>query len=319
MARVEDGFLDLKSPVTWLDLRAVNSTVHTVQFSSALRDQDYRRIAKALERHPGVSLRAYGSYDGSITDLDFLKFFPTLREFSADAVYSLNNLDGLGYLPEDAKAIAIGQTKKRLSLAPLARFTQLRRLYVDGQTKDIDVVTDLQDLRSLTLRSVTLPGLSLLRPLRRLRSLAIKLGGTTDLSELPEVGELEYLELWMVKGLTDVTPIAALPKLEYLFLQALSQVTVLPPSGGLTSLARVWLQTMKGLTDLSPLRDAPQLRQLALVDMPHLQPEALHPLIGHPTLTSLLAGLGSKKKNDAVAALIQLPNEADWREPAMMD
>ena len=171
-----------------------------------------------------VGLRAYGSYDRSITDLDFLRFFPHLRQFSADALYdSLTSLEGLNYLPVDAQSIAIGQTRKRLSLAPLARFTGLR------------------------------------------------------------------------------------------------QVNVLPPMRGLTSLRRVWLETMKGVTDLSPLRDAPALRQLALVDMSHLQPEALRPLVGHPTLTDLRAGLGSKKKNEAAYSVVPLQSEGDWRKPVWLE
>ncbi len=297
-------------------MKLIDPRVATVQFSSALTDRDYKRVAKALQLRPSVTLRAYASYDGSIADLDFLRFFPTLRRFQADRLYhSLTNIEGLNYLPEKAEFIGIGQTKKRLSLTPLARFKDLQRLYIEGQTKDIEVVSELREIRSLTLSSVTLPGLSLLRPLRHLRALDLKLGGTQDLSELPHVGEIEYLELWMVKGLSDVSPIAELPKLEYLFLQALRQVTALPPMSGLASLSRVWLETMKGLTDLWPLRDAPALRQLAVVDMSHLQPHALQPLVGHPTLASLRAGLGSKKKNDAVEALIPLPRDGEWRKP----
>lgn len=83
----------------------------------------------------------------------------------------------------------------------------------------------------------------------------------------------------------------------------------------LKSLTRVWLETMKGLTELSPLRDAPALRHLAAVDMGHLQPEAFRPLVGHPTPASLRAGLGSRKKNDAVDALIPLSREGTWAKP----
>jgi hypothetical protein len=317
---VSDGrIVNLASPVPRAGLirKLIDPRVEVVQFSSALTDSDYKRVAKALARHPRVKLRAYGSYDGSITDLDFLKFFPTLRSFSADALYhSLVNIDGLGYLPQDAEFIGIGQTKKRLSLAPLARFETLQRLYVEGQTKDIEVISELREIRSLTLRSVTLPDLSLLRPLAHLRALDLKLGGTKNLSELPDLEGIEYLELWMVKGLSDLTPVAYLPRLEYLFLQSLRQVTALPPMAGLNSLTRVWLETMKGLTDLSPLRDAPSLRDLAVIDMPHLQPEALEPLVGHPTLKTLRHGLGSKKKKEAVDALMGLPREAEWRKPA---
>lgn len=316
MARLDSRLLDLSSPVSRADLKLIDDSVQTVQFSSALSERDYKRVAKVAQRYPRVQLRAYGSYDGSITNLDFLRFFPTLRRFSADALYhSLTNIDGLAHLTEDAEFIGIGQTKKKLPLGGLIRFKALQRLYIEGQTKDIEVIGELRQLRSLTLRSVTLPGLSLLRPLQQLRALGLKLGGTKDLSLLPEIGQIEYLELWMVKGLSDLSPAAHLPSLEYLFLQSLRQVSALPPMAGMSSLKRVWLETMKGLTDLSPLRDAPSLTDLAVVDMSHLQPEAFEPLVGHPTLKSLRAGLGSTRRNDAVDALMKLPREGEWRKP----
>ena len=45
---------------------------------------------------------------------------------------------------------------------------------------------------------------------------------------LPRVGELRYLELWMIRGLTDVTAVGRIPSLRALFLQALRQVEALP-------------------------------------------------------------------------------------------
>ncbi len=72
---------------------------------------------------------------------------------------------------------------------------------------------------------------------------------------------------------------------------------------------------MKGLTDLTPIRQASNLRQLAVVDMGHLHPDAFAPLVGHPTLESLRFGLGSKRKNEAVDRLMGLPHDGEWRKP----
>jgi hypothetical protein len=74
-----------------------------------------------------------------------------------------------------------------------------------GQSKNLDVVSGLTLLEELTLRSITLPDLSLLLPLPRLLSLELKLGGAKDLSLLPRIGQLRYLELWLVKGLSDLS------------------------------------------------------------------------------------------------------------------
>lgn len=306
---------DLRSPVTREQLATLDDRPEVIQFGSALTDDDYSLLGEWFAEHPAKTLRAY-AYGGTITDLEFLRYFPTLRSFQADALYnSLIDIEGLRHLPDDVRFLGLGQTKKKLSLRPLARFSKLERLYVEGQTKDIEVISGLKELRSITLRSITLPDLALLIPLRKLRALDLKLGGTKNLSLLPELDTLEYLELWMVKGLSDLTPVEGLPRLEYLFLQSLRQVQALPDLSGLTSLRRLWIETMKGLTDLSAIREAPQLRQLAVVDMAHLQPDAFLPLIGHPTLESLRYGLGSRRKNDAVERLIDLPRDGEWQKP----
>jgi hypothetical protein len=309
---------DVASPLTEEILRPLDPRCRTVQFSRALSDTDYRTLADWLVDYPAVTLRAYGSYDGSITDLDFLRFFPKLRGFEADALYhSLASLDGLNYLPVDLRYLGLGQTKKRLSLAPLARFAALRRLFLEGQTKDLDVVGQLHTLTSLTLRSITLPDLSLLLPLTRLRALDLKLGGTRNLALLPQVGALQYLELWQVRGLHDLSPVADIPTLEYMFLQALKQVTALPSFANCTRLTRLHLDTMKGLVDLSPLLTAKALTQLTIY-MPQLQPADLAALAAHPSLRQLSVALGSQRKNDEVARLLPLPRVPDQnRHPAL--
>jgi hypothetical protein len=162
----------------------------------------------------------------------------------------------------------------------------------------------------LTLRSITLPDLALLLPMCDLLSLDLKLGGTKNLDLLPEVGQLRYLELWMVRGLSDLSAIAQVQTLQFLFLQALKQVTELPSLAALSELRRVHLETMKGLNDLSPVAHAPQLLELEAVDMRHLRPEAFAPFVGHPTLRFSTIGLGSLRKNEAVSALLGLPRVA---------
>jgi internalin A len=310
---------DVESPLIDEMLRPLDPRCRVVQFHSPLSDDDYRRLADWLAGYPSVLLRAYGSYYGAIRDLEFLRYFPTLRRFWADVLYNtLESIDGLGYLPADTHTLGLGRTKKRISLQPLARFTALRRLYLEGQTHDIEAISGLTALVILTLRSITLPDLGVLRPLKALRLLEIKLGGTRDLSGLEELNQLEYLELWMIRGFSDLAPLANTTSLEFLFLQALKQVTALPDLSRLTNLHRVWLQTMKGLTDLRPLLTAPALTQVAAVDMPNLQPADVAVLAHHPRLKVLLAELVNKQKNEEVERLVPVPRDGDWKQPTVL-
>jgi hypothetical protein len=107
-----------------------------------------------------------------------------------------------------------------------------------------------------------------------------------------------------------------MPALRSLFLQALRRVTQLPDLSAAASLRRVALEGMGGLSDLTPLATAPALEDLLLIDMRHLQPEALRPLVGHPRLRAATVGLGSDRRNRAAAELLGLPRVTEpdgWR------
>jgi immunity protein 26 of polymorphic toxin system len=308
----------VSSPLTDEMLRPSPTGKGVVQFDRLLTDADFERLSDWMARHPEMMLRVYGSYDGSIRDLEFLRFFPTLRRFDADALYSrITSLDGLRHLPEDLEELAIGDTTPRLDLSILGRFRQLKSLWVEGHTKHIEVIGELTALERLSIRSITIPDLSVMLPLRSLKALEIKLGGTRDLRLLPRIGEVRYLELWLIRGLDDIAPIGQTTSLRSAFLQALKRVERLPDFSGTPDLRRVHLMQMKGLRDLRPLATAPALEELLLVEMPHLQVDDLRPLTGLPKLRAVTVGLGSTRKNDAAQAMLGLPpvtDPFDWRD-----
>lgn len=298
---------DIASPLVPEMLAPLDPRCRVVQFRSLLTDADFARVATFLTDYPDVALRAYGNYDRSIRDLEFLRFFPRLRHFRTD-VWELEDIGGLHLLPADLQSLELGATKsRRFSLALLTRFTQLRTLFIESHTKDIEAIGRLGTLQDLTLRSITLPNLAILRPLHRLRSLDLKLGGTKDLRLLPEIGRLRYLELWMVKGLSDLDPVGAVLSLQYLFLQALRQVDHLPSLRAMSALRRVHIETLKGLRDLTPLCTAPTLEEVLLLNMGHLSVDDVRCLARIPTLRRALVALGSQRKNDAVHAFLPLP------------
>lgn len=321
--RISEDRYEVEVPLTEVDLEELARSADVVQFSSLPDAGSLDRLGELLAVRPGLGVRAYGGYDGSIRDLEFLRRLPGLRRFWADALWGeLRSIDGLRHLDREAVEIGLGWTKARLSVRGLERFRSLRRLYLEGRHADLDVVSRLTSLRDLTLRSITLPDLDLLRPLERLRALHLKLGGIRDLTLLPRIGRLEYVELWQIRGLEDVSPLAEVPSLRHLFLQSLRRVTRLPSFSGSPELRRVDLETMKGLHDLAPLAEAPGLEILNLVAFAHARPDILRPLVGHATLRAGIWGFGSNRKNFAAQDLLPLPPEpfgyaaARGREPS---
>ena len=161
------------------------------------------------------------------------------------------------------------------------------------------------------LSSVRTHDLDFLRPLRRLTTLRIRLGGVTDLRALPDIGRLRVLRIEWTRGLADVGPIAETDTLESLFLDGQKQVVRLPSFRSTTALRRVWLHVMRGLSDLAPLADAPNLDALLLIDWRHAPVEIVRPFVGHPTLRYADLGFGSIRKNAAAMKILRLPQAPD--------
>jgi hypothetical protein len=297
-------------------LDAIPDGVTLVQFRRALNDERYARLAALIADRPEIGLRVYATPD--VTDLEFLRFFPTLRSFQCDAMWDrLASLDGLRHLPAELEQLGIGQTKRPMSLAGLARFSRLRWLAIEGRHHDLATIAGLTSLETLHLRSVPLDDLSLLTSLDRLISLDLKLGGTADLGLLPRVGHLERLEIWRIRGLADVSAIGDVTTLRWLFLEALPQVRVLPDLARLGELRTVTLHTMRGVTDLTPLASAPALESMSLIAMTHLAPEALRPLVGHARLRRGHWNIGSLRKTYEAHDILPVEPEpygyADWK------
>ncbi len=226
----------------------------------------------------------------------------------------LKSLNGLEHVAPSLETLSIADTLRTVPLDSIRRLEGLRQLYLNGHREGIEIVGELGGLERLTLRSITLPDLAFLRPLERLSWLELHLGGTNDLDLLPEVGQLRNLEIWRVRGLSNLESLASLPYLERLHLQSMGKVLALPSLDRARSLRRIALESMKGVSsDLAPIAAAPALEDLFLVDMGHLQADAVMPFVGHRTLRSVVLGLRSRKKSVVAAELLPLPCPGEFR------
>jgi hypothetical protein len=269
---------------------------------------------------PDVELRVYGFYS-SECDLSFLKQLTNLRHFSADClmrakgveytaelaalqslsigIHSLENFDFLSGLAHSGlRKLSLGATKsKKPRLRALERFSELRKLYLEGQEKEIEVISRLPCLEDLTLRSITVNDLGFLCNLSRLWSLDIKLGGINNLSALSGMGGIKYLELWQIRSLADISVISTMHGLQYLFLQSLPHITTIPDLSKLRGLRRMYLENMKGLKDITALAKAPALEELMHCDAKGMEPKQYADLLTSKCLKRIFVGFGSNRKN----------------------
>lgn len=298
---------EVKSPVTQDQLIPLDEKCRVVQFSSPLNESDHEKLSELVKKYPTVSFRVYGHYDkGQLKDLKFLKYYPFVRKFQVD-VFEISSIEGIEQLSNDLEYLVFCETRRRFSLNFLQKFKNLRELIIGRHAKDIETLSVLTNLERLTLCSITLKDLSILLPLKKLWWLAIKLGGTKNLSLLPQLERLKYLELWMIRGLEDISRISGIKKLQYLFLQDLKNVNALPDFSKCPDLKRIVIENMKGLSDLSPLRSAANLEELIVISGNNFQPANFTPLKDHRSLKRVMIGLGSMRKNKLVSEILNLP------------
>lgn len=276
--------------------------------------EGYRHLGSLLAQRPDsvLSLDVHG-----MTDLGCLVHVPGLRRLVVTSL-RLRSWEGIGHVADTLEDLGMGDTTLRpVSIAPLGALRRLRYLALSGPVRDADTIARLHGIEVLSLRSITLPNLAVLRPMRRLRSLWMGLGGTTDLAILPELSSLRSLELWRIRGMRDLRVLGSMSAVEEVTLQSMGGVTGLPSLRGAAKLRRLRLDAMKGIVDLAPVAEAPAIEELVLVAMRQLEPEALRPLVGHPTLARGIWGLGSTRKNAEAWEILpfgQVPYEyARWK------
>lgn len=307
--------IDLCSPFAADDFEHSLSGVAVVQFRATLSVSEYETINTLVKARPDVTVRAYGT-DADLARLNFLRYFPNVNKISLDML-DISDLGPLENLSQSLESLDIGQTRRQLDLSPATFFDSLRSLRIEGHVKGLaQLIEGNRKLQSLSLWRLpidnTLPKVNL----PPLESLALTLGSMRDLTWLRQIAGLRYLALRRVKGISDLSPLVNLDSLEWLWLDALGKVTKMPDFKDNDSLHRIELTNMSGLRDddaLMGLMGAKQLRQL-LVSESKLSLEAFKRISNHATLDRVGVGLGSKRLNDEVHALLNRPPIQDSAE-----
>lgn len=321
--QVSQDRIEIKSKLSEDEVKELLSNKHlqVIQFSEPIEPGTFELINNLfLTERDDVKIRAYGFY-GQTCDLCFLASLPNVTRFTIDCIrevnhlnaltqlkklkalhigiYNLDSFEILTHIPDTLESIMLEQTKsKKPDLAVLDRFSGLKKLYIEGHSKNIDVIGCLHQLEDVTLRSITTKDVEFLNPLKKLWSLDIKLGGINNFSTIEGMNNIKYLELWQVRGLKDLSFISSLTGLQYLFLQSLINVETLPALDDLSRLRKVHLETMKGLKDISSLGQAHSLAEFTHLSAMNMGMEEYIPLLSNPSVERVCVGFGSDKRNN---------------------
>ncbi len=240
-----------------------------------------------FSHRPEVELKVCGFHLRPM-DLTFTGILDNVCHFYADALddaRGYENIAGMGRLKtlsvgflnlqsfeflegvtDRLESLFVGSTlSAKPSLLPLKRFKYLKRLFLEKHVKHIEVLSDLVHLRDLTLHSITLPNLNILKPLKRLQSLVMELGSLMDISSLKGNSKIASVEFSRVRGLSDLNPLSSLTSLKTLHLESLPGVRSIPSLSGLKKLKEFSIINLTGVEDFGFLYSLPSLEALRFV------------------------------------------------------
>lgn len=332
------GQYQVSKGVTKNDLEklATNPKTQSIQFASPLADKEVELLELVVfSKRSDISLRVYGHY-GETCDLSFIKSIPSLRKISADClmdakgidvvaqlenlehlgvgIFNLDNFDFLDNInPNLTELYLYPSRSKKPKISSIQRFEQLEYLYLEGQQKGIEAISNLKKLEKIVLRSISTNNLDYLKNLEHLWSVDIKLGGIKDLSALTSLKSIKYLELWQVRDLADLSFISKLETLQNIFIQSLKQVNKLPDFSSNKKLKRIYLGNLKRLNDLSTLKNAPSLKEFIYVLAENQEPENLIPALENPSVEKVLCKFGCDKKNNRFDELARQHNKTEYK------
>ncbi|MCC2960348.1 hypothetical protein LK540_07880 [Massilia sp. IC2-278] len=220
-------------------------------------------------------------------DCRVLAHLPEVRSLSLDCLQTVSHFDSVQTLQHLARLrigiyeldapdflawpnlhrltrLDLGETRRAgFDLQHLRHAMALQRLFLAGHTKNIATVGQLAHMAELTLRLPSKAGIAFVNELRRLRKLALIVGGRTNLDEIVD-SPIRELEITMVKGLNALGPLSRFRKLERLSISDQLQITGLDISEEMPALERIRILNCKRFARLDGLALLPRLQALRI-------------------------------------------------------
>ena len=260
-----------------------------VQFSDKLyTDQILHELNElCLKYDDNFSIRFYGHYKNSF-DCNTLLKLPNVKALWLDCLLKADNLNVLTELQnlkrlslgiyelketeifntknlQKLEKLIIGETKtKALNLEYLNNYVDLNYLILSGQTKNIEVIGSLTNLKYLGLNSISKVSLDFINKLENLKSLRFVLGGRENLDEIG-INSIETLHIVRVRAFNSFRNIANFVKLKRLLIEDQIQLSELQFSEKLTEVEELTLINCKTLNSLTGLKYLKSLNLLKII------------------------------------------------------
>ncbi|MTI29783.1 hypothetical protein [Xanthovirga aplysinae] len=247
------GCLNILENLTTTDIHQIQheTELHTIQFYQfqTPNRETWDVLNQFFKLNPTIELRI--KWYNPI-NLEFIQFLPNLRCINISS-FLTKDFDQLT-LNKELNHIGIEETKsKAVDISFLREFQSLKSLYVDGNKKGIEVVSELKQIAEIVLRGFKLSSINFLLSLPHLTKLKLLYGNCSDFKTIAQLKNLKSLEISRVRQIENYSFLEELTLLEFLTLEGQANLQELPNLKTLKHLKFLSLQNNKTFTDISKI------------------------------------------------------------------
>ena len=236
--------------------------IHSLQFYEfkTPNNRTWETLNEFFKKYPDIRLRIlwYNQMDFS-----FYQLIPSLRKLSIasyltkDFTPLLANCELTSLGIEETKSVAT-------DLSFIRKFSKLESLYIDGMKKGLESISELSELKTLTLRGVKMKDLDIIHGLNKLRELNLLYGSYKNLDGIANLADLEVLEISRTRQIPNYNFLNSLSNLRSLCFEGMSQLERLPSLRGLKNLTKIQIDNNSRLADINSVSELQSLQEFLL-------------------------------------------------------
>lgn len=253
---IQDGDFEEK-----IDTKKLKSIQFARKF--VVNENTFRKLNNSLLSNQNLQFSMTFNWCGAFNDLQFLKHLPELKNFNFDTFSKID----VAPIRDYVQLNHLGLAGYNISLQPIEANPHFRSFGLGEKIKDFKTISSFSQLEKLTITGQSLKNIDFISPLKKLKQISFRFGGTKFFDDLATVESLEELEIWRTRQLEveHLVPLNKIKNLRILKLRELPRIAHMNWFNNPTVETLV-LDGLKSLKTFDSLKEMPHLKKLVIIN-----------------------------------------------------